>query len=291
MADAEVLDFVVPEVIRPWSYRCKMPIERITRNHKAQILSKTTSCESLVRQGKGAERKSSADSERKGWCAIISGSVVRFRVPREPERPQTLRGERETSMALASEAAPQALRLSEQEIVQRDWTRIRFGLAIGIMAAGLGAATTILNLYTEFEGIGALERVPPGQAVLFGIAGAFGGFLVGGPASYWLYGVRPTFSSARTARAKAVGVAPTGRRVRVLLLLPDGGYFPPDRAGLIPLSVERHVRPQRGGKFLQPVHRIMVRLWPQERVPPPGGVPVLGCDGRGGIWALCLGDR
>lgn len=97
-------------------------------------------------------------------------------------------------MALASDAAPQALRLSEQEIVQRDWTRIRFGLAIGIMAAGLGAATTILNLYTEFEGIGALERVPPGQAVLFGIAGALGGFLVGGPVSYWLYGVRPTFS-------------------------------------------------------------------------------------------------
>ena len=40
MFDAEVLDFVLPEVIRPWSYRCKMPIERITRNHKAQILSK-----------------------------------------------------------------------------------------------------------------------------------------------------------------------------------------------------------------------------------------------------------
>lgn len=88
----------------------------------------------------------------------------------------------------------QALRLSEQEIVQRDWTRIRFGLAIGIMAAGIGAATTILNLYTEFEGIGALDRVPPGQAVLFGIAGGIGGFLVGGPVSYWLYGVRPTFS-------------------------------------------------------------------------------------------------
>ena len=97
-------------------------------------------------------------------------------------------------MALASEAAPQALRLSEQEIVQLDWTRIRFGLAISILAAGIGAATTILNLYTEFEGIGALDRVPPGQAVLFGIAGAFGGLLVGGPASYWLYGVRPTFS-------------------------------------------------------------------------------------------------
>lgn len=97
-------------------------------------------------------------------------------------------------MALASDAAPQALRLSEQEVVKRDWTRIRFGLAIGIMAAGLGAATTILNLYTEFEGIGALERVPPGQAVLFGIAGGLGGFLVGGPVSYWLYGVRPTFS-------------------------------------------------------------------------------------------------
>ena len=97
-------------------------------------------------------------------------------------------------MALASEAATQALRLSEQEIVQRDWTRIRFGLAIGIMAAGIGAATTILNLYTEFEGIGALDRVPPGQAVLFGIAGGIGGLLVGGPASYWLYGVRPTFS-------------------------------------------------------------------------------------------------
>jgi hypothetical protein len=97
-------------------------------------------------------------------------------------------------MALASDAVPQALRLSEQEIVKRDWTRIRFGLAIGIMAAGLGAATTILNLYTEFEGIGALDRVPPGQAVLFGIAGALGGFLVGGPVSYWLYGVRPTFS-------------------------------------------------------------------------------------------------
>ena len=102
---------------------------------------------------------------------------------------------------LASDAAPQALRLSEQELVQRDWTRIRFGLAIGIMAAGIGAATTILNLYTEFEGIGALERVPPGQAVLFGLAGAFGGLLVGGPASYWLYGVRPTFSrQGRQAR-------------------------------------------------------------------------------------------
>ena len=97
-------------------------------------------------------------------------------------------------MALASQAGAQALRLSEQELVQRDWTRIRFGLAIGIMAAGIGAATTILNLYTEFEGIGALDRVPPGQAVLFGIAGGIGGLLVGGPASYWLYGVRPTFS-------------------------------------------------------------------------------------------------
>ncbi len=104
-------------------------------------------------------------------------------------------------MATASEAAPQALRLAEQELVQRDWTRIRFGIAIGIVAAGIGAATTILNLYTEFEGIGALERVPPGQAVLFGIAGAFGGFLVGGPVSYWLYGVRPTFSrQGRQAR-------------------------------------------------------------------------------------------
>ena len=97
-------------------------------------------------------------------------------------------------MALASGAGAQALRLSEQELVQRDWTRIRFGLAIGIMAAGIGAATTILNLYTEFEGIGALDRVPPGQAVLFGIAGGIGGLLVGGPVSYWLYGVRPTFS-------------------------------------------------------------------------------------------------
>ena len=97
-------------------------------------------------------------------------------------------------MAVASGAGAQALRLSEQELVQRDWTRIRFGLAIGIMAAGIGAATTILNLYTEFEGIGALDRVPPGQAVLFGIAGGIGGLLVGGPVSYWLYGVRPTFS-------------------------------------------------------------------------------------------------
>ena len=97
-------------------------------------------------------------------------------------------------MGMASQVAPQALRLAEQELVQRDWTRIRFGIAVGILAAGIGAATTILNLYTEFEGIGALERVPPGQAVLFGFAGAFGGFLVGGPASYWLYGVRPTFS-------------------------------------------------------------------------------------------------
>ncbi|MCY4528574.1 MAG: hypothetical protein OXD46_06035, partial [Chloroflexi bacterium] len=65
-------------------------------------------------------------------------------------------------MALASDAGPQALRLAEQELVQRDWTRIRFGLAIGIMGAGIGAATTILNLYPEFEGIGALARVPPG---------------------------------------------------------------------------------------------------------------------------------
>ena len=97
-------------------------------------------------------------------------------------------------MGMASQAAPQALRLAEQELVQRDWTRIRFGIAIGILASGIGAATTILNLYTEFEGIGALDRVPPGQAVLFGIAGGLGGLLVGGPASYWLYGVRPTFS-------------------------------------------------------------------------------------------------
>ena len=118
-------------------------------------------------------------------------------------------------MALATDAAPQALRLAEQELVQRDWTRIRFGLAIGIMAAGIGAATTILNLYTEFEGVGALERVPPGQAVLFGIAGAFGGFLVGGPASYWLYGVRPTFS--RHGRR--------ARRLWVWLMLAFGFVF------------------------------------------------------------------
>ena len=194
-------------------------------------------------------------------------------------------------MAVASGAGAQALRLSEQELVQRDWTRIRFGLAIGIMAAGIGAATTILNLYTEFEGIGALDRVPPGQAVLFGIAGGIGGLLVGGPVSYWLYGVRPTFSRhGRRARRLWVWLLLALAYVLFYSYL-DGGYFPPDRAGLIPLSVERHVRPQRGGKFLQPVHRIMVRLWPQERVPPPGGVPVLGCDGRGGIWPLCLGDR
>ena len=134
-------------------------------------------------------------------CAIISGVEVLSKALGEPERYRTRRGELESSMATASQAGAQALRLSEQELVQRDWTRIRFGIAIGIMAAGIGAATTILNLYTEFEGIGALERLPPGQAVLFGIAGAFGGFLVGGPASYWLYGVRPTFSlQGRRAR-------------------------------------------------------------------------------------------
>ena len=138
---------------------------------------------------------------RPGMCAIISGVEVLSKALGEPERYRTRRGELESSMATASQAGAQALRLSEQELVQRDWTRIRFGIAIGIMAAGIGAATTILNLYTEFEGIGALERLPPGQAVLFGIAGAFGGFLVGGPASYWLYGVRPTFSlQGRRAR-------------------------------------------------------------------------------------------
>lgn len=95
---------------------------------------------------------------------------------------------------MTSAVAPQAMRLSEQEVVQRDWARIRFGLAIGTLAAGVGAATALINLFTEFEGIGALDRVTPGQTFLFGLGGGISGFLVGAPAAYWLYGVRPTFS-------------------------------------------------------------------------------------------------
>ena len=106
-------------------------------------------------------------------------------------------------MALASQAGAQALRLSEQELVQRDWTRIRFGLAIGIMAAGIGAAPMLIALLAppQFEGVGELERVAPGQTILFGMAGAVSGFLLGGPSAYWMYGVRPTFSQhGRRAR-------------------------------------------------------------------------------------------
>ena len=194
-------------------------------------------------------------------------------------------------MATASQVGAQALRLSEQEIVQRDWTRIRFGLAIGIMAAGLGAATTILNLYTEFEGIGALERLPPGtgrpvrdcrrvrrtprgrSGLVLAIRGA------------------PDLQLSRTARAKAVGVAPTGRRVRVLLLFRDGGDFPPDCAVLLPLPVEHHVRPQRGGQILRPVHRFMARVRRQERVLPAGGDPTLARNRRSCVWAMRMGDR
>ena len=109
---------------------------------------------------------------------------------------------------MASAAAPQAMRLSEQEAVRRDWARIRFGLGIGILAAGIGAAImviTLLSQFDQFEGIGDIERVTPGQSFLFGLAGGISGFLVGGPFAYWLYGARPTFSR-HGRRARNIGI-------------------------------------------------------------------------------------
>ena len=109
---------------------------------------------------------------------------------------------------MTSAAAPQAMRLSEQELVQRDWARIRFALGIGILAAGIGAAImiiTFLSQFDQFEGIGDLERVTPGQSFLFGLSGGISGFLVGGPFAYWLYGARPTFSR-HGRRARNIGI-------------------------------------------------------------------------------------
>lgn len=130
-------------------------------------------------------------------------------------------------MASAATAAPQALRLAEQELVQRDWTRIRFAIAIGILGAGIGAATIIINFLTQFEGIGVLERITPGQSILFGSAGAFAGFLVGGPAAYWMYGVRPTFSSqGRRARKLWLWLVIAGLFVLFYAMLAGGIFLP-----------------------------------------------------------------
>lgn len=131
------------------------------------------------------------------------------------------------ALRLDAQEAPQALRLAEQELAQRDWTRIRFGIAIGILAAGIGTATTVINLLTQFEGIGELERVTPGQSILFGTAGGISGFLVGGPAAYWLYGVRPTFSrQGRRARRLWVWLLLAVVYVLVYAFF-TGGFFLP----------------------------------------------------------------
>lgn len=130
-------------------------------------------------------------------------------------------------MAEALAITPQALRLVDEELVQRDWTRIRFALALGILGAGLGAATIIINFLTQFEGIGELERITPGQSVLFGSGGAMAGFLVAGPAAYWIYGVRPTFSShGRRARKLWIWLLLAGVFVFFYALLMGGVFLP-----------------------------------------------------------------
>jgi len=130
-------------------------------------------------------------------------------------------------MTSAATTAPQALRLAEQEFAQRDWTRIRFALAIGILGAGIGAATIVINFLTQFEGIGELERITPGQSILFGSAGAIAGFLVGCPAAYWMYGVRPTFSSqGRRARKLWLWLMIAGVFVLFYALLAGGIFLP-----------------------------------------------------------------
>ena len=130
-------------------------------------------------------------------------------------------------MAEALTITPQALRLADEELAQRDWTRIRFALALGILGAGLGAAIIIINFLTQFEGIGELERITPGQSILFGSAGAMAGFLVAGPASSWLYGVRPTFSShGRRARRLWVWLLLAGVFVFFYALVMGGVFLP-----------------------------------------------------------------
>ena len=131
---------------------------------------------------------------------------------------------------MASAAAPQAMRLSEQELVQRDWARIRFGLGIGILAGGIGAAIMVITLlaqFDQFEGLGDVKRVTPGQSFLFGLAGGISGFLVGGPFAYWLYGARPTFSRhGRRARNPGIWLL-LGVAYMLFYAFLTGGIFLP----------------------------------------------------------------
>ena len=139
-------------------------------------------------------------------CYHLPGGAFLGRMGARPNDILESRGDGDSRMASA--AAPQAMRLSEQEVVRRDWARIRFGLGIGILAAGIGAAImviTLLSQFDQFEGIGDIERVTPGQSFLFGLAGGISGFLVGGPFAYWLYGARPTFSR-HGRRARNIGI-------------------------------------------------------------------------------------
>ncbi|MCY4528627.1 MAG: hypothetical protein OXD46_06305, partial [Chloroflexi bacterium] len=121
--------------------------------------------------------------------------------------------------------------------------------AMNLARTANSRCTTILTQHPECEGIVALERVPPGQAVLFGLAGMLGGFLVGGPASYWLYGVRPTFSRhGRRARRLWVWLMLALAFVMFYSYLTGGIFLPMARYFFLYLSSIMSV-PNVAGRF------------------------------------------
>ncbi len=89
--------------------------------------------------------------------------------------------------------APTAVKLGA-EAAPLDWPRIRFAISLAIYGSALGIAVTFTNLLTQFEYFEVPERLPLGQAVLFGTAGLLAGALLCFPFAYLIYGVRPTFS-------------------------------------------------------------------------------------------------
>ena len=86
------------------------------------------------------------------------------------------------AMKLGAEAAP------------LDWPRLRFAISLAIYGAALGVTIIFINFLTQFEYFEVPQRLPVGQALLFGGGAAMAGALLCGPIAYWMYGVRPTFS-------------------------------------------------------------------------------------------------
>ena len=123
---------------------------------------------------------------------------------------------------------PGAVKLGA-EAAPIDWPRLRFAIALAIYGGAFGVAITFINFLTQYEYFEVPERLSIGQAFLFGSAGATAGALLCGPCSYWMYGVRPTFSSK--------GREPRRLPVWIILGLLFGFFFPLIMGGIfLPFS-------------------------------------------------------